>query len=158
MHPSDDTVETYEGMWVLDKPEGFAKVTFKNGIEYQGLVQGGKPSGFGVFIDKDCKDFVLTGPCTEGQPSGKDMIIFKEQNPYNFEIYSGDHVGGMMQGKGDLAFENGKQNSGNLKKNHVHGLSKCVLPDGTIYMGKFRYDLPFEFGVMIYQNDDIYFG
>lgn len=108
VHPQDDTVDTYEGMWVLDKPEGLAKVTFKNGIEYQGLVHGGEPSGFGVFTDKESKDIIIEGPFTEGQPSAKDMVIFKQQNPYNFEIYSGDHKGGMMNGLGDLKFESGK--------------------------------------------------
>jgi len=135
--------DIYDGHYELNKKNGFGKMTYKNGNKQgddnddQEPEEGeAKPRG-GCFL----------GDFEKGKRQGTGTFTY-----VNGDVYVGEWHAGKKHGQGTYTYGKdstklvGKWEDGKI----VSG--KWVFPNGTFYVGKFRYNKPFGKGVWVFKD------
>lgn len=78
--------------------------------------------------------------------------------PLRGELYEGDFVNGLRQGKGKYSYGNGDKYEGDFFENKKHGIGKMVYNENGQYHGYFENGTRHGEGVFIYPNGDVYSG
>ncbi len=108
--------------------DGFGKLTWSNGDQYEGQFVAGLFQGKGKFIS------------------------------VGVSLYEGEFSQGYMSGKGLLVYGNGVRYEGEFKKNNFEGNGKLTHGDGSVYEGTFHSSAMTGTGKWIYSDKSTYIG
>eukprot|EP00128_Syssomonas_multiformis_P008024 Colp12_sorted_trinity150504_noHs@16594 len=76
----------------------------------------------------------------------------------NGDMYEGEYINGLREGKGTYKFKNGARYIGEYKEGKKHGNGVLVYPDGSKYEGTWIADQRTGYGTYYYVNGDTYEG
>ncbi len=111
--------------------DGFGKVVFTNGGNYEGFFVDFKFHGEGVLTFRDGSFY--KGTFQKGKMNGKGIFTYKEGH-----LYQGQFLDNKKHGKGTIALANGDKYSGDWINDKMEGLGKYTFDDGSTYEGQFK--------------------
>jgi len=141
------------------KKDGIAKITYKNGIVYEGIWKDDMKNGKGKLIDLngtkyegEWKNDVMFGIATITRPNGTIYIGEVSGNGIkngkgkilapNKSIYEGIWVNGYMVGIATITSRNKSQYVGEVKGDGIkNGKGKMTFKDGSSFEGNFENDI-----------------
>lgn len=133
--------------------EGYGKLVWTNGDEYEGQFAKGLFEGKGTLISKNYA--VYEGQFNQGYMQGQGTLIYENGAKYEGEflknafngkgkltnkdksIYEGDFLNNEITGKGKWLFPDKSSYVGELKNGLFHGKGKLIRADGSRYIGQF---------------------
>ena len=124
---------------VLEKPLEQGTYTFKTGAKYEGQMRNNIPMGKGVMY----------------YPNG---LIYEGECKDKGDIYEGDFVEGVAEGRGTSIYSNGDRYTGEYRNWNKHGKGTYYYHNGHKYVGDFFNDKAEGRGIYYYKNGDIYEG
>jgi hypothetical protein len=126
--------------------------------------------GWRPTVNKDCRvwdampqpDETVTwsGACLDGKASGRgsEVFRFREHGVSKEERYDGEMRGGMLHGRGTLAYDNGDRFDGSFVAGERVGRGTYAHANGDRYDGDFTDDQPTGRGTFTYHNGGRYEG
>lgn len=149
----------YKGRILNGRPNGFGKLSYKNGTEYEGDWKDGKWSGVGQYV---AKNDTIISEWINGKANGSTLCIWGD---YRYEgqfandlpngtgslfclnadasyIYSGEWKNGLRHGYGDAVYSNGDSYFGELKDDAYNGVGRYRYANGDVYDGDWVNNLP----------------
>ncbi|MFZ1703438.1 MAG: caspase family protein [Saprospiraceae bacterium] len=141
---------TYGGSFVNYFPQGYGKIKYKNGNQYEGQWVRGKKDGIGSMFFKNGN--IFKGDFKNDAAHGNGKMVFKNGDQYigqweknvfhgfghyyfqNGDNYKGDFVSGSFQGHGIMSQKDGSKFDGNWVKNVRHGQGKKTLASGVTFL------------------------
>eukprot|EP00403_Amphidinium_massartii_P008573 CAMPEP_0178413402 /NCGR_PEP_ID=MMETSP0689_2-20121128/22509_1 /TAXON_ID=160604 /ORGANISM="Amphidinium massartii, Strain CS-259" /LENGTH=276 /DNA_ID=CAMNT_0020034673 /DNA_START=75 /DNA_END=905 /DNA_ORIENTATION=+ len=147
--------DAYEGHYEENKKHGFGKTTYSSsyGDEEEGE-EADRPKRGGSYLG-----YYTTGVrgCRKqppGQERDPDAAHMSEGtfSYVNGDVYIGQWQEGKKHGSGTYSYaKDGTKLIGEWENGKIT-LGKWVLPNGTYYSGKFRYNKPYGKGVWVFKN------
>lgn len=149
----------YEGTIFNGRPDGFGKLSYRNGTEYEGNWKNGEWNGVGQYVAKNdtvisdwingkangttiCVfgDYSYEGEFSNDHPNGSgSLYCLNADTPY---IYSGEWENGLRHGYGDAVYSNGDSYFGEWKEDAYNGIGRYRYANGDIYDGDWVNNLP----------------
>jgi hypothetical protein len=121
---------TFEGEIKEGKANGTGTLTCPNFV-YNGNWINGRPNGYGKITSKDGSTF--EGNFVNGMCHGQGD--FQTPNKYS---YQGDFENGRMHGKGECSWPNGASYKGDFFQSRFHGYGVYRFPDGREFRGNYK--------------------
>ena len=103
----------YDGEWKNGLPKGYVKITYPNGIIFDGII-----------IDSELGNYLKNVKGTTTYPNG--------------EKYEGEFKDGEFHGQGTFTSPDREKYVGEFKDGEYHGQGTFTYPDGTKYVGKVK--------------------
>lgn len=169
----DTEVGRYEGSVSNSKPNGFGRLVYKNGTEYEGEWKDGAWEGIGQYIvQKDSiisewingkangnttvvsSDYKYEGEFVDDLPNGRGDLY--NLNPNAQYIYAGEWSNGLRQGYGDALYPNGDSYYGEWGNDEYQGIGRYRYANGDVYDGEWEDNLPSGNGQ--YQSKSFKYG
>lgn len=155
----DTDVGRYEGTVLNSKPDGFGRLLYKKGAEYEGEWKNGVWHGLGQYI---VQNDTIISEWNNGCANGNTVVIsgntryegkfsnnlpngnggFYDMNPESHYIYVGEWYNGLRHGYGDVIYSNGDSYYGEWQENKYHGVGRYRYANGDIYDGEWIDNLP----------------
>ncbi len=160
---ADVEIETevgrYEGLVSHSKPNGFGRLLYKNGSEYEGEWKDGEWEGIGQYI---VQNDTITSEWKKGKANGNTVIVSGDYqyegqflddlpngtgslyntNPESQYIYAGEWRNGLRQGYGDAIYSNGDSYYGEWSEDKYQGVGRYRYANGDVYDGDWEDNLP----------------
>lgn len=160
---ADVVIETevgrYEGLVSHSKPNGFGRLFYKNGAEYEGEWKDGEWEGIGQYI---ARNDTITSEWKQGKANGNTVLASGDYqyegqfiddlpngigslyntNPESQYVYSGEWRNGLRQGYGDAVYSNGDSYYGEWSDDKYHGVGRYRYANGDVYDGDWEDNLP----------------
>ena len=169
----------YRGFVKNKTMNGKGRMSYKNGMVYQGEWKDGKAHGFGVLVDPN-ENSIYEGEWANDYQDGHGTMKWNSVNEGESEyigdfkqgkktgkgkytqggnVYEGDFVDGQFHGHGKYYFvESGKTYEGDFEQNKMQGKGKMTWPDQSRYEGTFVNGKAHGNGVEYMSNGDKYTG
>lgn len=141
----------YEGPLVNGKKSGRGVMGFPSGSRYEGDFVDDDLTGKGVYVNSD--GYHYEGDFVDGVPNGKGASFVP-----NDSRYEGDFVDAKLDGKGVIVYANGNRYEGNWANNEMNGKGVMVFSNGDRYEGDWAGSKMNGKGVMVYANGDRHDG
>lgn len=149
----------YEGLAQNGKPNGFGKLSYRNGAEYEGNWKDGEWDGIGQYVFQ--KDTLLS-EWTRGKANGSTILVagnYQYEGQYAGDLpngngsyycldstatymYAGEWLNGKRSGYGDAIFQNGDSYFGEWKDDTYCGVGRYRYSNGDVYDGEWVNNLP----------------
>ena len=159
----------YEGLVQNGKPNGFGKLSYRNGAEYEGNWKDGEWDGIGQYVFQ--KDTLLS-EWTRGKANGSTILVagnYQYEGQYAGDLpngngsyycldstatymYAGEWLNGKRSGYGDAIFQNGDSYFGEWKDDLYNGIGRYRYANGDVYDGEWTNNLPNGQGQYISQE------
>ena len=119
----------YSGNWINGRPNGYGKITYKNGSTFEGNFVNGMCHGQGDF--QTLNKYGYQGEFENGKFHGKGKCTWP-----NGASYEGHFFQSKFHGQGVYRFSDGKEFRGHYKLGVKDGQGEIVMPnDSTIVRG-----------------------
>jgi hypothetical protein len=142
----------YEGKWENDLRHGKGRMTFSNGLRYEGNFRcDHRHNVIGTLYFNDGN--VYTGNWVDNIMQGKGQYRTLEGR-----VYEGFFVKGLFGSDGRLLYPTGEYYEGQVSRMSPHGSGRIKYTDGSSYEGQFDMGVRSGSGTMRYANGDIYEG
>lgn len=142
----------YEGKWENDMRHGKGVMVFGNGLKYEGNFRCDHRHNVVGTLYFPNGD-VYTGNWVDNIMQGKGQYRSSEGR-----IYEGYFVKGLFGSDGRLLYPTGEYYEGQVSRMHPHGSGRIKYTDGSSYEGMFDMGERDGYGTMRYVNGDIYEG
>lgn len=159
--------DTYEGQYEENRKHGFGTITYKSGgggedeeEAADDAAEGAAPRG-GSYVGHYTMG--LRGSAAAAAPPGEEAAAAaaaaaaSESSEGTFTYVNGDSYCGQWQagkkhGKGTYSFaKDGTRLEGHWEGGKITS-GRWVFPNGTFYVGRFRYNKPFGKGIWVFAN------
>lgn len=147
-----ETEGEYEGEWQDDLRHGKGKMTWINGVKYEGNFKRDRRhnvTGKLIFVNGD----LYEGEWVDDLMHGRGVYT-----AHGGKVYRGRFKAGDFGGEGLLMFPNGEKYEGQVVSMEPEGRGKMYYNSGKRYHGDFTKGTPNGTGQMTYPNQDVYEG
>jgi hypothetical protein len=142
----------YEGFYMSGNKEGFGIEIYQNGDIYIGEFENNLKNGEGVLLYNHAES-KYEGRFYMNKKHGSGQEIF-----FHGSVYIGEFSEGMRTGQGTLSYPRYRISMfGQFFSGKLNGEGK-EQTDTFRYKGKFREGLKHEYGIIVYNNGNMYKG
>lgn len=149
--------DSYEGQYEENRKHGFGTLTYKNGKEGDEEEDGGggdEAEGATVRGGSYVGHYThgLRGCAAGEEVQPEDESCGGTFNYVNGDSYAGQWQAGKKHGKGTYSFaKDGTRLEGHWENGKITS-GRWLFPNGTFYVGKFRFNKPFGKGIWVFPN------
>ena len=146
-----EVVNGEQGFWENSQAKGRGKLTFQDGVFYDGEWRDDKANGYGEYRFKDGS--IYRGNWRDDRQSGHGV-----QEWADLTRYEGDFFDGLKHGRGAMTFPGVGQFDGEFDMGVISGKGTFHFKNGRVYSGCWKHNKMDGFGIMRFPNKKEYAG